>query len=157
MASLARPETFGIFGANTHVIINTSFCSGRSRGLSATLAVAVAAACLGTACTSARIPPSRSDEERDPYVVTATELAASARANLYDALFELRPRWFTRANRADPYVYVQDQILGTSGALRRFVPHQVSEARYLSPTEAQVQYGQRNLGRPAIVLRFERN
>jgi hypothetical protein len=155
VALLARPETFGIFGAITHVTINTSFCSGRSRWLSATLVAAVAAVCLGTACASARI--SRADEERDPYVVTATELAASARANLYDALFELRPRWFTRANRADPYVYVQDQILGTSGALRRFVPHQVSEARYLSPTEAQVQYGQRNLGRPAIVLRFERN
>lgn len=136
--------------------INARFCSGRSPWLSVALAVTIAATCLGTACTWTR-PPSRADEERDPYLVTATELAASARANLYDALFELRPRWFTRANRADPYVYVQDQILGTTGALRRFVPHQVVEARYLSPTEAQVQYGQRNLGRPAIVLRFERN
>lgn len=37
------------------------------------------------------------------------------------------------------------------------MPHQVAQARYLSPTEAQVQYGQRNLGRPAIVLTLERN
>lgn len=112
--------------------------------------------CFVTACSAARTA-ARSEVERDPYLVTATELAASVRTNLYDALFELRPRWFTRANRADPYVYVQDQILGTTGALRRFGPQQVSEARYLSPTEAQVQYGQRNLGRAAIVLRFDRD
>jgi hypothetical protein len=76
---------------------------------------------------------------------------------LYDALFELRPRWFTRSNRADPFVYIDDQVQGTTGVLRRFMPHQVASARYLSPTEAQVHYGQRNLGRAAIVLTLERN
>lgn len=111
---------------------------------------------LVTSCVQSRTA-SRPDSSGDPYLVVAGELETSVRANLYDALFELRPRWFTRSNRAEPFVYVADQILGTTGALRRFAPHQVVEARYLSPTEAQVQYGQRNLGRAAIVLRLDRN
>lgn len=111
---------------------------------------------LVTSCVSSRTAP-RPEEQTDPYVVAGSELEASVRANLYDALFELRPRWFTRANTADPYVYIQDQLLGTTGVLRRFNPQQVAQARYLSPTEAQVQYGQRNLGRAAIVLVLDRN
>ena len=111
---------------------------------------------LVTSCVSSRTA-SRTETSADPYLVVAGELESSVRANLYDALFELRPRWFTRSNTADPFVYLEDQILGTTGALRRFTPQQVAEARYLSPTEAQVQYGQRNLGRAAIVLRLDRN
>ena len=94
---------------------------------------------------------------RDPYLISASELEASVRGNLYDALMELRPRWFTRANRNDPFVYVDDQVVGTTGSLRRFMPQQIIEARYLSPTEAQVLYGQRNYGRPAIVLTLGRD
>ena len=80
--------------------------------------------------------------------------------NLYDAVFEMRPRWFTRptrTNTGDPYVYLDDQVLGTTGVLRRFLPSQVAEVRYLSPTEAQVQFGQKNYGRAAIVLILIRN
>ena len=95
------------------------------------------------------------DSGREPYLITAEELQASRRANLYDAARELRPRWFTRptrANTGEAYVYIDDQVVGTIGTLRRFSPNDVAELRYLSPTEAQVQFGQRNQGRAAIVL-----
>lgn len=111
---------------------------------------------LVTSCVSQRTA-SRTEPSSDPYRVLADELESSVRSNLYDALFELRPRWFTRSNTADPFVYIADQMVGTSGVLRRFTPQQVMEARYLSPTEAQVHYGQRNLGRAAIVLLLDRN
>ena len=92
---------------------------------------------------------------REPYLITADELEHSRRANLYDAVFEMRPRWFTRSTRgvsAEAYVYVDDQAVGTTGALRRFTLESVAEVRYLSPTEAQVQFGQRNYGRAAIIV-----
>ena len=96
---------------------------------------------------------------REPYLITADELEGSRRANLYDAVFELRPRWFSRPARggtSEAFVYVDDQAVGTTGALRRFTLESVAEVRYLSPTEAQVQFGQRNYGRAAIVVVLSR-
>jgi len=89
----------------------------------------------------------------------ASELEASPRANLYDAVWELRPRWFTRSGRGgsnEVYVYLEDRILGTAGTLRRFQTGLISEVRYLSPTEAQVRFGQNNRGRAAIVVALAR-
>lgn len=111
---------------------------------------------LFAACTTSRQGDRR---ERDPYVISERELNATVRMNLYDAILELRPRWLTRTSRGEsgePYVYVDDQIIGTAAALRRFQPHQVAEARYLSATEAQTRYGQRNFGHPAIIIRVAR-
>ena len=119
------------------------------------MAGAALAALWLAGCQPAR-QSTRPAETSDPYLVSASELESSVRVNLYDALLELRPRWFTRRNRNEPYVYADDQLVGTVGALRRFAPRDVAEVRYMSPTEAQVLYGQRNYGRPAIVLRFGR-
>lgn len=108
---------------------------------------------LAATCQPAR--RASADPGPDPYLIRAEELDASGRSNLYDAILQLRPRWFTRparVNTGDPYVYLDDQVLGTTGTLRRFHPSQIAEVRYLSPTEAQVQYGQKNYGRAAIVL-----
>ena len=118
------------------------------------LAVLALSACRSNARTS-RPEPGRGD----PYLILASELEATPRANLYDAVFELRPRWFTRSSRADVgdvIVYVGDQLVGRADALRRFQSSQVAELRYLSPTEAQVRYGQNNRGRPAIVVELVR-
>jgi hypothetical protein len=142
--------------SRTPVLVNTRLRLGGFRRATFAVPLAIMAMWLAVSCASQRTA-SRTETASDPYLVVAGELESSVRANLYDALFELRPRWFTRTNSADPFVYVDDQMLGTTGALRRFAPHQVTEARYLSPTEAQVQYGQRNLGRAAIVLRFDRD
>ena len=108
------------------------------------------------ACHSAA-PNSRSEPAagKDPYLILADELDSSPRANLYDAVWELRPRWFTRSVRSDVgdvIVYVDDQLIGRADVLRRFQTTQVAEVRYLSGTEAQVRYGQNNRGRPAIVI-----
>ena len=111
-----------------------------------------------SACASTGRPPR--GQGTDPYIISAGELDKTVRYNLYDVVMELRPRWFTRnaaENNGDPYVYVQDQLIGTSGALRRFNPEQVDEVRYLSPTEAQVRFGQRNHGRAAIIIRLTRD
>lgn len=124
-----------------------------------TLAVILACLAFATGCaTSGR--SQRADTRGDPYLISAEELGKSVRYNLYDAVMELRPRWFTRTarqNTGDPYVYVQDQQIGASAALRRFQPREVGEVRYLSPTEAQVQFGQRNHGRAAIVVVLSRD
>lgn len=154
--SLANPDARSIFARSDPVFVNTSSCLRRLRRTSFALPLAISAMWLVTSCVPSRSRAS-ADPASDPYLVVASELESSVRANLYDALFELRPRWFTRSNRAEPFVYVDDQVQGTVGVLRRFLPHQVALARYLSPTEAQVQYGQRNLGRAAIVLTLGRN
>lgn len=110
-------------------------------------------------CRSAASPSRPEPEGRDPYLILASELEKTPRANLYDAVWELRPRWFTRSSRADVgdvIVYIGDQLIGRADALRRFQTSQVVEVRYLSPTEAQVRYGQNNRGRPAIAVELVR-
>jgi hypothetical protein len=121
-------------------------------------AILIAFVAFAPACAHSRSQPA--DSRSDPYIISADELEKNVRQNLYDAVMELRPRWFTRTTRqntGDPYVYLQDQQIGTSGALRRFQPSEVGEVRYLSPTEAQVQFGQRNHGRAAIVVVLSRD
>ncbi len=121
---------------------------------------AFALAVLALSACRSNTRPSRPEAGRgDPYLILASELEATPRANLYDAVFELRPRWFTRSSRADVgdvIVYVGDQLLGRADVLRRFQATQVVELRYLTPTEAQVRYGQNNRGRPAIVVELIR-
>jgi hypothetical protein len=116
---------------------------------------------LASACHSASRQSRPVPEGRDPYLILASELEASPRTNLYDAVWELRPRWFTRSTRGtgsgEVLVYIEDQLLGTAGTLRRFHIGQVSEVRYLSGTEAQVRYGQSNRGRPAILVTLARS
>ena len=119
----------------------------------------VAAFLLLAACHSTTRPSRPDPATGDPYLILASELEKSPRANLYDAVWELRPRWFTRSSRADiadVIVYVGDQLVGRADALRRFQTSQVVELRYLSPTEAQVRYGQNNRGRPAILVELAR-
>lgn len=121
--------------------------------------VLAAALLLLAGCRSAASPSRPEPEGRDPYLILASELEKTPRANLYDAVWELRPRWFTRSSRADVgdvIVYIGDQLIGRADALRRFQTSQVVEVRYLSPTEAQVRYGQNNRGRPAIAVELVR-
>lgn len=107
---------------------------------------------LLTACFSSR--PS-AHAQGDPYLISADELEASPHNNLYDAVRQLRPGWFRRAGTTGDQriiVYLDDQQVGGVATLSRFTTRSVAEVRYLTPTEAQVRYGQINLGRPAIQL-----
>ena len=98
---------------------------------------------------------------KDPYLILANELESITRDNLYDAVRQLRPGWFTRPNRQrsgedNIIVYLDDRQMGSVEALRRFPTRAVAAVRYLSPTEAQVRYGQINRGRPAIQVEMQR-
>jgi len=85
------------------------------------------------------------------------ELEGTSRDNLLDAVYQLRPGWFNRVNRQQNggdgiFVYVDDRQIGDVSVLSRFSARSVASVRYLTPTEAQVRYGQMNQGRPAILL-----
>ena len=127
------------------------FRSQRVR-VSALLALAVAS---GLACGPKRAASPTAP--RDQYLILAQELEATQQATLYDAVRRARPNWFTRATRERAndntlVVYADDQLIGSADALRRFAVDYAVRVRYLSPTEAQVRYGQNNRGRPAILI-----
>jgi hypothetical protein len=123
------------------------------------LAIGFSVLTLAIGCSTARSgPATRPDSEsRDPYLITAKELDAVGRDNLYDAVRQLRPGWLTRRTRQQAgedniIVYLDDRQFGTVLQLRQVSSRAVQTVRYLSPTEAQVRYGQINGGRPAILL-----
>jgi hypothetical protein len=102
-------------------------------------------------------PGARRTPPRDQYLILAEELESTNRDNLYDAVRQLRPTWFTRVSRQKSgddaiVVYLDDRQLGTPTTMKRFSARAVASVRYLAPTEAQVRYGQLNEGRPAILL-----
>jgi hypothetical protein len=125
----------------------------------------VAIAGLTLACrASAPENPSRPGETggRDLYLILAAELESTNRDNLYDAVHQLRPGWFSRPTRRGSgeqtiIVYLDDRQMGSADILRNISVRVIKSARYLGPTEAQVRYGQRNAGRPAIVLEARRD
>jgi hypothetical protein len=116
---------------------------------------------LAAACHQSR-PTRPSAESRDQYLILAAELESTGQVTLYDAVRRARPGWFTRATRERLtgdnalMVYVDDQPIGTAGALRRYAVNFAARIRFMPPTEAQVRYGQNNGGRAAIVIETER-
>lgn len=93
-------------------------------------------------------------------MIRPVELEATRQANLYDAVRQLRPFWLTRDTRRSGEggiaVYLDDQYIGDASALRRLPIHATAVVRYMSPTEAQVRYGQVNALRAAIVVESAR-
>jgi hypothetical protein len=97
----------------------------------------------------------------DPYLILATELESSQHHNLYDAVRQLRPSWYTRpvqGRRGENAiaVYIGDQMIGTLSALRRVSVFGTEQVRYMTVTEAQTRFGQNNGGRAAIVVDLEK-
>lgn len=93
----------------------------------------------------------------DQYLILAADLEATNQPNLYDAVRQVRPSWFTRkvpGRSGDDAiaVYVEDHLLGPLGSLRRLTVFGTDKVRYLGPTEAQIRFGQQNNGRAAIVV-----
>ncbi|MEX2177603.1 MAG: hypothetical protein WD801_02765 [Gemmatimonadaceae bacterium] len=108
---------------------------------------------LVAACAGGR--PIRPQSGGDQYLILAEELrGASQQANLYDAVRELRPFWFTRHVRTGDQiaVYLDDQRVGSVNMLQRIPVTSAQAVRYLSPTEAQVRYGPNNQMRPVIAI-----
>lgn len=105
----------------------------------------------------------RQSSGADPYLIEATELTSTSHNNLYDAIRQLRPSWFTRDIRGNSQpadrsimVYINDRRAGSATELRNYPVTFPIRARYLSPTDAQVRYGQLNGMRPAIILETDR-
>lgn len=95
----------------------------------------------------------------DQYLIKAEELETARRStNLYDALRELRPFWFTRHVRMGDAitVYYDDQRVGGATLLQRFSIGAAGTVRYLSPTEAQVRYGPTHPSGPVIAIESHR-
>lgn len=125
------------------------------RGVPRAILIAIGAVLFATACAPGP-GGSPSPRPRDQYLIEAAELESVSLPNLYDAVRQLRPGWFSRGTRTSGdqsvYVYYDDQQLGDGTALRRFTVGSVERIRFLAPTEAQVRYGQINRGRSAILL-----
>lgn len=122
--------------------------------------VAIALALLTIACQTGR--PSRGAEtSRDQYLILASELEATRQTNLYDAVRQLRPFWFSRQPRSrgeEPgvVVYLDDQQIGPAAALSRIPIYMAARVRYLPPTEAHARFGPINGLRGAILVDSER-
>jgi hypothetical protein len=115
------------------------------------------------ACSAGPQAQTRPDqpEGRSQYLIMASELESTNRANLYDAVHQLRPGWFTRPTRGRQgedaiVVYLEDRQMGSVDILKNVSTQTVQAVRYLGPTEAQVRFGQINGGRPAIILETKR-
>jgi hypothetical protein len=99
----------------------------------------------------------------DQYLIVGSELQASSHNNLYDAVRQLRPSWFTKDMRGGSgpsdqriMVYVNDRNVGSATELRSYPVAYPSRLRYMAPTEAQVRFGPANRMRPAIVIETDR-
>ena len=128
------------------------------------LGLGLVIAVLTAGCQSGQSSPRTRPESgsREQYLILAAELESTGRDNLYDAVHQLRPSWFSRVVRqrsgeASIIVYHDDRQMGDVTMLRRVSTRSVKSVRYLSPTEAQVRYGQINVGRPAILLETARD
>lgn len=93
----------------------------------------------------------------DTYLIVASELEASKQLNLYDAVRQVRPFWYTRRVRGRSgenaiSVYVDDHFIGTLSALRQISVFGAERVRYMGSTEAQTRFGQTNGGRAAILV-----
>jgi hypothetical protein len=115
---------------------------------------------LLSACKGGR-PTRPEGSAGDPYLILAKELEASKQNNVYDAVRQLRPFWFSRrvAGRTGENaisIYIEDQLVGTLSSLRRVSVFGTARVRYMSATEAQTRFGQLNQSRAAILVELER-
>ena len=120
--------------------------------------IALAVAAVG--CATVR--PARG-QGGDQYLIVAAELQGVRQNNLYDAVRQLRPSWWTRDVRGGStpadrgiVLYVDDRNVGSATELRSYPVTFPARVRYMSPTEAQVRFGPANGMRPAIVIETER-
>ena len=124
--------------------------------------VFASAAALLTACASAR--EKGSDHAADRNELTAEEVASQQHASAYELILKLRPRWLEGRRRqsvayrtaGQVVVYLDGSFAGGPDFLRRFMASDIESARYLTPIEAESQYGKTHSG-GAILLRTRRN
>ena len=120
---------------------------------------ALALSALVVACAPATTAGGGS-VSHDREVVTAAELASTKATNLYDALHQLRPEYFTargvssiRLGTPDlPTVYLDRTQLGDLESLRNIDIAIVKEVRRLTPREATIRLGTDSPGGALLVI-----
>ena len=81
---------------------------------------------------------------------------AARQPTIYDAVRQLRPEWLQRRAETAILVYVDGQEAGNASVLHRLSVTTAQRIAYLSPTEAQIRFGNRNHNRAAILIETER-
>lgn len=163
-ANLAAPSYNADYLIANPWIMNMRLADGTANRSMRVFMLGFALLAPAVGCGSKTSGPSTRPEptaSRDQYLILADEIEKTARDNLYDAVRQLRPGWFSRRTRnrtgdESIIVYLDDRQLGSVGSLRAVPVRAVHSVRYLSPTEAQVRYGQMNVGRPAILIELAR-
>jgi len=101
------------------------------------------------ACASAGGSGSPGALHRDASVITESELRETSVSNLYEAIRNLRPEWLARRSpttlrpeaESDIVVYMDRIRFGDLETLRTFTPTLATSVRFLSPTEAEAEFG----------------
>jgi hypothetical protein len=128
------------------------------------VAVVVAALPLAWACASAGGSASSSGPGHDRNLITAEEIAGVSVNNLYDAVRLLRPQWLSTTNPSTFRVSAEGTIVvymdrirfGEPEQLRSFPPSLAVSVRFLSPSEANAEFGVGHL-KGAIVVTTRRD
>jgi len=98
----------------------------------------------------------------DPYLILAKELETSSQSNLYDAVRQLRPAWFSRlsarrgSGEQSIRVYLDERLQGAPSSLARIPMSVVARISYIGATEAQLKFGQQNGMYAAILVETDR-
>jgi hypothetical protein len=137
----------------------------REVAMSTRAAILVAVLPLALACASAGGSASSSGPRSDRNLITAEEIAGVSVSNLYDAVRLLRPEWLnqrpnpsaiTPGAESDIIVYMDRIRFGTPEQLRQFPPSVAVSVRFLSPSQAEGEFGVGNM-RGAILVTTRRN
>ena len=104
---------------------------------------------LAWACSSGGAPGGRVAPRRDPNLITEAELQDVSVASLFDAIRTLRPEWLQRRNPTtfrpqaefNIVVYMDRIRFGEPETLRQFPPALAASVRFLSPAEAEAEFG----------------
>ncbi len=111
--------------------------------------VALALGALLVACAPGVTTTGGAPVSHNRDVVTPAELVATKATNLYDALKQIRPEYFTARGVSSirlatpdlPTVYLDRNQLGDLESLRNIDIALVQEVRRLTPTEANIRLG----------------
>lgn len=117
-----------------------------------TACLAIAAAVGG--CAGSGTPGTSPASQRE---LTAEEIMSVSASNLYDVIRIRRSEWLRRSatrptafpprgQSAEVVVYLDGQRFGGPETLGQITPASVQLVRFLTPTEAEMRYGQNLLG-----------
>ena len=125
--------------------------------------VLIAALPVLWACSSAK-RPGEAGPRHDPNVLTREELGSVTAANLFEAIRALRPEWLSRRNPTTiltqgdyPIVVYMDRMrFGDVSSLRQLSVTMPLSVRFLSPSEAEGEFGVGNISGAIQVRTRER-